>query len=369
MQMSGSGKEDIMGNLMNDRNKMEDLYSKYQGFQTPAAKILVGEAGVDLLRGLHAQVDHLNVTLSLESANSVSFSIINAYDYKNRAFNSSVMDQLCLGNLLKLKLGYGSSLEEVFTGFIYSVKAEFGEMAVLSVVALDVRRVMDDSVRKGVIWRYTTYSAVFRQVMEPYKKLYAKLIIDDTPNNEVNSLTQNESDHAFAKRLAIEGNREFFVCNDVVYFRRKSKRDAAVSLSWGRDLISFSKESIYADQKVTVLGLMKDGKEQVAATAEVKTDKNMKQVVTGDSSQTISSPTSDSKSKAEQKALQKAEEIRRKKQSGQGICPGLPQLVPGRPVAITGLDSRLDGGYAMKRVTHSLGSDGFQTSFEIGGFD
>lgn len=158
------------------------------------------------------------------------------------------------------------------------------------------------------------------------------------------------------------------VFDDVVYFRRKSKRAASITLTWGEDLISFSKESIYADRKVTVLGLLKDGKEAVTATETVKTENNMKQVVTGDVVQNISSPASDSKDKAALKAAKKAEELKKKKQSGHGTCVGIPQLVPGRPVAIAGLSSEINGEYMLKSVSHSFGSDGFQTSFEIGGY-
>lgn len=358
-----------MGDLMSDRSKMEDLYSKYQGFQTPAVKILTGDGKIDLVGKLNAKIDGLSVNLSLDTAASVSFTIVNAYDSKNSSFNSSIMDQLVLGNTLRVELGYVSCLEQVFTGFIYAVKADFSDMVTLSVTALDVRRVMEESVRKGVSWKYTTYSEVFKQVMKPYKKLYSKLTVDNTPDKEVTSVIQNESDLEFCKRLALEGNREFFVFNNTVYFRRKSKKASSLTLSWGKNLMSFSKESIYADQKVTVLGLLKDGKGQVSATAEVRTDDSVKQVVTGDNGQAISSPTSDTKGKAEEKAKKKAEEIRKKKQSGQGACVGLPQLVPGRPVTIAGLESRLNGEYMVKSVNHNFGGDGYQTTFEIGGYD
>ncbi len=357
-----------MANLMNSQNNMSSLYSKYQGFLAPAAKILVGDSGKELTKDLNAQVDSLNITLSVSTASSVSFSIINAYDYKTHTFQSGIMNQLCLGNLLKVKLGYGSNLELVFVGFIYSVRAEFHEMAVLTVTALDVRRVMGDAVRKGVVWKYTSYSNVFKQVMKPYKKLYSKLVVDNTKDNEIVSIMQNESDLDFVNRLALGGNREFFVCNDMIYFRRKSKRAAALTFAWGENLISFSKESIYADQKVQVLGLLKDGKDTVTATESVKTDSKVKSIVSGGMVESISSPESDTKDKAAQKAARKAEKLRQKKQSGQGSCVGIPQLVPGRPIKVTGLASQINGEYMVKEVTHSFGSDGFQTSFNIGGF-
>ncbi|MFR5601849.1 MAG: phage late control D family protein [Lachnospiraceae bacterium] len=358
-----------MGNLMNDRSKIEDLYKKYQGFQAPAAKILIGDGGVDLTRKLNAQIDGLNVTLSQENSGSVTFQIVNAYDYKNRKFNSTIMNQLVLGNLIKVQLGYGSSLEQVFTGYIYGVRAEFGESVTLSVTAMDVRRLMQDSAKSSHTWKYETYSEVFKQVMQPYKKLYSKLVVDKTADKSFEVITQNETDLEFVKKLCLQGNREFLVFDDVVYYRRKSKHSPSVTLSWGRDLISFSKESLYANQKITVVGLLKDGKEPVVSSAEVKTSEKIKPVVSGTSETTLASAASDSKSKAEEKAAKKAEEERKKKQSGQGTCVGLPQLIPGRPVAIAGMDERINGEYMLKSVAHSFGSDGFQTSFEIGGFE
>lgn len=358
-----------MGNLMNERNQMSALYSKYQGFLAPAAKILVGDSGRDLAGSFGVQVESLMVSLSLDTASSASFSIVNVYDFEKKTFISSVMDQLCLGNPVKIELGYGSSLERVFTGFIYSVRTDFSDTATLSVTVLDVRRVMEDAVRHGVVWNYTTYSDIFRQVMEPYKKLYSRLVVDDTAANEVVALMQNESDLAFVKRLATEGNREFFIYDDIVYFRRKSKRAASVTLTWGQDMISFSRESIYANEKVTVLGQLKDSKESVTATAEVKTDSSTRQVATGGLVRDIISPASDTKQKAMDKATRIAEELRQKKQSGEGSCVGLPQLLPGRSVTVNGLSSQVNGTYMLKSVTHTFGSDGFQTSFGIGGFE
>lgn len=115
----------------------------------------------------------------------------------------------------------------------------------------------------------------------------------------------------------------------------------------GKDLISFSKESIYADQKVTVLGLLKDGKDAVSATAAVKTESNVKQVVTGDNGQTVSSPTSDSKDKA----AEKAEKRRRKSKEeavGTGRMRGTAAAGAG-PYGDGGrLESRINGEYMVK---------------------
>ncbi len=356
-----------MGNLMNERSQMDSLYSRYQGFLVPAARIRTGESGRDVTAG-GAGIGSLTVSLSLDTPASAVFSLVNIYDAERRSFAGSVMDQLYLGNTVRIELGYGSSLERVFSGFIYSVKTEFSEMASVTVTALDVRRVMDAAVRKGVVWRYTTYSDIFKQVMEPYRKLYSRIVADSTPAKAVELMMQNESDLAFARRLAVEGNREFFVYDDVVYFRRKARRSPAVTLTWGKDLLYFSRESIYADETLTVLGLQKDSREAVTAQASVKTESSIRQVAVGGLNRIVASPTSDTREKAGEKAARLAEELRQKKQSGQGACAGLPQLVPGRPVAVAGLPGQINGTYQIKSVTHQFDGTGYETRFEIGGF-
>ena len=48
---------------------------------------------------------------------------------------------------------------------------------------------------------------------------------------------------------------------------------------------------------------------------------------------------------------------------------GLPELVPGRFVSLKGLDSDLDLDYYIREVRHEIGSDGFSTTLEIGGWE
>ena len=353
---------------MNDRSKMEDLYSKYKGFQTPAAKILLGDGKLDLMNRLNARVDELTVTLPMENSGSASFSIVNAYDGKNRKLDSTIMDQLVLGNIVRVQLGYESNLESLFTGFIYSVKIEYEDSVRLSINAMDLRRLMEDTTREKQAWKAGCVSDVVKQVLKDYSKLYSRIVVDKTPDIETLTVTQNETDLAFINRLAMEEHRSFFVFDDVIYFRRKGQKAPALTMSWGRDLITFSKESIYVDQKITVVGLKEEGKEPLTATVEVKTEDNMNCLVPGGNGVLISSPKSDTQDKVTKKAEKKAEVMRTKKQTGSGTCVGIPELVPGRFITLSGLESKLNGNYQVKSVTHSFGGDGFRTSFEIGGY-
>lgn len=53
--------------------------------------------------------------------------------------------------------------------------------------------------------------------------------------------------------------------------------------------------------------------------------------------------------------------------SGEGSCIGIPELIPGRYIAIEGLDDGSDGSYFISRVRHRFDSSGYSTQFEFKG--
>lgn len=53
--------------------------------------------------------------------------------------------------------------------------------------------------------------------------------------------------------------------------------------------------------------------------------------------------------------------------SGQGVCVGLPELIPGRYISIRGLDGGTEGDYFLSKVRHQFYQDGYLTSFEVKG--
>ena len=116
-------------------------------------------------------------------------------------------------------------------------------------------------------------------------------------------------------------------------------------------------------------GIKKGSKDEVVkATREVKTESSVISLVSGGLEEYIWDPSVNSQEKADQKADALKEEREKRVQGGSGSCVGLPQLVPGRTIKIAGLSSDLNGEYMLRQVSHTLGGDGFLTTFEIGGF-
>lgn len=352
--------------LMDGTYSYSSLISKYGQFRTPAVKLKVD--GAELGGG--AGVEQVSVTLSLDGASAATFRVTGAYDRKKSCFQSGIKSKLKLGAKLSISLGYGSSVTEVFQGFISGVGADFSETPELAITAMDARWFMMEGTAREEVHVVTTYSAAFQEIMKRYSALCPKLEVDATDSNEITQIVQRVSDYEFVSgTLARKADREFFVLNDTAYFRKRGKVKSPVTkLRWGEGLLSFSRNSLYKNIKITVLGFDPEKQESVKAEVTEKSAEAQKSV--GAQHMTyIADPDAREEAKAKKRAEREAEERRRKAQSGSGSCMGLPEVVPGRFISMAGLDGDLDTNYYVTEVRHEFGTDGFTTSFEIGGWD
>ncbi|MEG0780307.1 MAG: contractile injection system protein, VgrG/Pvc8 family [Oscillospiraceae bacterium] len=351
--------------LMDGTYSYRDLVRKYGLLRVPAYKLKVDGATL----GGGVGVENLNVSLSLESASAVSFTVAGVYDLEKRAFLPEVKKKLKLGAKVSLELGYGSTLTQVFQGYISNVTYQFSDAPGLSVTAMDARCLMMEGDKRERTLVVTTYSAAFQKVMEDYKALCPKLEVDATDADAITQIVQKSSDYAFiTEKLGKEANREFFILNDTAYFREKAKaKSPLLTLVWGEGLISFSRSAAYQNLKITVLGFDPEKKE--AVKAQVTEKASDAQTAVGTPHETyILDPDAQEVTKAKNRAEKEAQKRKRKAQQGSVGCVGLPELVPGRFITLKGLDSELDKDYYIKEVHHELGSDGFSTTLEIGGW-
>lgn len=352
--------------LMEDTYQYSALVRQYDGFRVPVMKLKVD--GRELDGGVG--VERISAALSLEGASSVTFQVTGAYDREKSCFQSRVKSKLKLGSKVSLSLGYGSSLLEVFQGYISDVGVEFGDAPLLSITAMDVRRLMMEGASREETHVVTSYSAAFEAVMKRYSALCSALEIDPTDKDEIEQIVQRTSDYDFVmSNLAKKANREFLVLGKKAYFRKRGKVASPVmTLAWGEGLLSFSRNSLYQNLKITVLGYDAEKKQPVKAQVTERSGEAQKTV--GAQHETyISDPDAQEEAKARKRAEKEALERKRRAQSGSASCVGLPQLVPGRFIALKKLDPDLDKKYYIREVRHEFGGDGFTTSFEIGGWE
>lgn len=351
--------------LMDGTYTYAALIRKYGQFRVPAYRLRVDGRE---LSGVG--VEQVDATLSLDGASAVTFSVTSAYDRKKSGFRPEVKSQLKLGTRVSLLLGYGSSLTEVFQGYISGVGVNFSDVPTLSITAMDVRRLMMEGTSREEVHAVTSYSAAFEDVMGRYSALCSAREVDATDAKEITQIVQRTSDYDFiVSNLTKKANREFFVLDGKAYFRKKAKVKAPIlTLGWGEGILSFSRSSLYQNLKITVIGF--DPQTEKTVTAQVtETAEDAQKAVGARHEVVITDPDAQETAKAKKRAEKEAQERRRKAQSGSMSCIGLPELVPGRFVKVKGLDSDLDRNYYIREIRHSFGSDGFSTSLEIGDWD
>ena len=356
-----------MADLMAGSNTYEALAKKYKDFLVPAFKIKV--RGQDLVASLNLAVEEISIALSLDAANSCSFTIANAYDRKAGAFAKGIKEQLKLGTVLEVEIGYGSSTTMVFKGYVSELSYEFRDTPVISASALDVRRLMMDGSARMLTHYVQSYSQAFTEVMERYQKICPDLVIDQTDDNLVN-INQTMSDYDFiTKDLTLKAAREFFVLADKAYFRTPQKaQDPLTTLEWGKGLLSFSRNAMYHNAAIRVIGFNEQNKEVLLGEAESKSDDAQTDVIPQPPPTVYTQPDAVEVAQVNKRAESEGKKKKQKTQGGSGTCIGLPEVVPGRFIQLSKLDPDLDNKYYLKSVNHTLGGDGFTTKFNVGGW-
>lgn len=342
-------------------NDWKSLVKKYSGFQTPAVRLLVNN--VDVISTLHVAIDQINLSMSLMQANSVQFQVLNAFDVESRMFSGTIKQTFGLGNILKLELGYDSDLTELFHGYIAEVNYIFQETPSIQITAFDVRRVLMESVHQNLAYQSQSYSDVFETVMKKYHRFYDTLMIDHT-EKQFEQIVQKNSDYRFIQdELCIKANREFFMVGGTVYFRMPEKaKETVAALDWGEGLMSFQKRESQCNQIIRVYGMADDRKEQLSVEVRIKTPH------ASDAWEIMKEyqyPDMVGEAKIRRVAEAIAKKLKPEYAGGSGSCIGLPELVPGKYLRLGYLDTEQPVEYYIRQVSHSFGTGGYQTQFNV----
>lgn len=340
------------------------LVKKYGNFMVPAMVMKIDGKSVSNMSEIY--IAQLDIQLSIESICSASFTLENVYHLQSSSFLSKIKNTFQLGSIVSIELGYGSATELVFWGYIHELQYSFDEVASISVTALDVRRLMKMN-HENRTFSDKSYSEIFKEVISKYSKVYQSAKVD-AMTDKIERLAQNINDYDFVmKELCQKANKEFFVLAGKVYFQDKNENKIPLlTLKWGENLFSFSVSRRYCNEEIAVYGV--DGKDVVVSKEKVVTDGKIKKLTSSPLRSDIKG--SNIKDKKGTQALAKKEAQKRKKRAkdGSGSCIGIPELMPGRYLAIENLD--VDGenfkGYVTK-VSHSFSESGFITNFELGG--
>lgn len=346
---------------------MSSLAAKYKDFMVPALKVKVG--GFDVIGASEYAVESVEVTLSQSAASAAVLKLTHVYDLESRSFNDDVSSDFILGELVDIEMGYGSSLTSMFYGYVDEIIYELSDNPTVRVTAVDVRKMMMGSKKSNISHQVKSYSDAFDEVVKKYKPAYKTKDVDATEKLEGDCIIQNGSDYDFIKEeLCRKGNRDFFVHAGKLYFKDISAElFSTVEMEWGQDFLSFQRRASFQDAIIRILGQDADKKEEVTAEVKVKADDTQKSLVQNETTQMDAAV--EDNSDAKKIAEHKADEMKKQARQASGVCIGVPEIQPGGRVKIKKGDSKLiDGTYDVMEVKHTFSSDGYKTSFEVGGW-
>lgn len=344
------------------------LQKKYKNYFAPAARISVGTGKKDLVKSTGVQLQNIQVSLNIDSAASVSFTVTNFYNPGEQGIKQSVKSLLVCGAAIKVELGYGSEYVDVFYGFIYEIAADYSEMPSMQVTAMDVKRLMADNLRLGYVWKNKTISEIFSEIMRNYSGLSLTASVCDNGSDVIEQMIQRGSDLHLIKKLCQAKGLKFMVYGNQAKLLAKSETAAVVSLSWGSDLISFTQSSSYVNVHVEVRGSVKGSPETgVVCKSQDVESPGAKKCGLNPTIRVIEETNIESAEDVDDRLNDEVEELKEHLYSCQGSCMGMPVLIPGRYIGIEGIDDAVNGDYYLKSVSHSFGTDGFTTNFTLGG--
>ncbi len=205
-----------------------------------------------------------------------------------------------------------------------------------------------------------------RAVVDPTRAVYAHVYQD------------NQSDLAFLTQRAWRIGYECFVRDNALYFRKPPSRGKKVTLTWGKELISFSPSMALAGQvgevvvrgwdpktQKAIVGRAKNGQlypktgESKDGAAWAKSFGAAKQVV-------VDIPVT-TQAEANSLAQARMNELSGAFIEAEGVAYRRPELRAGEFVEIEGVGDRFGGAYLVTQVTHLYDISGLKTTFTVRG--
>lgn len=367
--------------------EFEELKKQYRQFQHPVAVICInGEQLTDEKKGYPVSDIRVDLTSGFE-ASMAEFSVYGIYDEAAGKFDfSGKKTKIQLGSRVEVYLGYSDKAGRVFLGVITRVNYLFekNDIPCVRVTAMDVKGIM-------MAGNYSTqlkaknYADAVKEILEKtaYDKLGAQgekvieeISIDMTPDKQ-RAMTGGqtgtedktiemvaESDYEFVVKAAKKHNFEFFTECGRVYFR-KAKSDTSVLMEIGPTTGMHSFDVSYdltgLVEKVVVRG-MDVSKAKVISAQKKYSNKisagSKAKPLLKNSQKVYIDTTITSKEEAEDRASSLMETMSYRYGTLECELVGIPELLPGHFIQLTGLGEPAENTFYIKRVRHILAKEG-----------
>ncbi len=324
---------------------------------------------------MHVALAGIVVDLDVESIGMFSL-LLHAGERDQERFVVIDSDQFKPGNEIKIKMGYGSTLDTVMVGEITTLSPEYSDNgAVVFRVSGYDRLYRLGFGRKTRSFRSMTDSDIASQIAQDWR-LTPQVDATDVTHDYV--LQNNQTDREFLAARARRLRYELRVEDRTLYFK-KSKEDgsAGVTLTYGETLIDFFPllSTVNQTSKVEVRGWSVKDKEAISGEASMsdvvsmmagqKAGGKIAEDIAGESKRLLDGENAATKDEAEGLARAALNRAVTEFITGEGRCIGNPDIKAGSVVELKGLGERFSGLYYVVSCTHSIGSRGYYTSFTV----
>ena len=202
--------------------------------------------------------------------------------------------------------------------------------------------------------------------------------VDPTSTVYDHIFQHNQSDLAFLMQRAWRIGYECFVDEGKLHFRRPPAQGETITLTWGKDLLSFQPRMTLAEQvdEVLVKGWNVDGKEAIVGQAssgrlypQVQESKNGAgwAGAFGAGKKVIVDQPVVSQAEANEMAGARLDELSGAFIEASGVAFRRPDIKAGRIVKLEALGTRFSGAYLVTNATHVYTPEGLQTTFSVRG--
>ena len=339
---------------------------------TPTVEILVGDRPLSL--EAEASVLAVEVAEDIDAPGMFTLELDN-WDLLTQTLRWSDHEQFALGNEVQIKLGYGHQTERVMVGEITGLEPEFmaDQPPVLIVRGHDFSHRLMRGTKTRTFTRMRD-SDIVAQVVQA-----AKLDVQATrtPDPIDYVLQRNQTDLAFIRDRAARIGYEVLVDSTTLIFRPLKPPGQPTLTLERQDLLEFfprlstlgqvsevEVRSWSAEQKQpAVVGKASD--RDVVAMGTTRGTETAQQEF-GKTTYAVINQGAATPKEAQAIALGELNRLALAYITGEGSCPGTPQLRAGHTIRIEGLGRRFSGAYYVTATTHryALG-EGYRTNFTV----
>ncbi len=331
--------------------------------------------GKVLTEDLHSHLVDVSVDLDVNIPSMFSMT------FSGRANISEGLDWIDdrifeIGNEVKIKMGYGDSLQPVMIGEITSLEPEFSAMSPtsLTIRGFDRRHRLQRGHKTRTFLKLKD-SEIASQIASD-----SGLSATVTDSKIVHDylLQANQTDLAFLQERAALINYEVIVQDKKLLFQ-PMHNDASPEIQFrfgSNELISFYPRLSSAKQisQTVVSGWDIKDKKPIAAKSQGTEARRMGSENNGaaiakktfGAATLLATPPLSSQAEADQQAKAQLNQRVIDLIIGEGTCLGRTDLIPGKTLSITDLSKKFSGNYYITAVTHRVRSDrGYITEFRV----